>query len=385
VPRLSTALLLLVGACSHSQDGPAPQLQSVMPDLTCGAQHSTRIALTGNGFAPLAAPALGNATVQIPQIILKRGKDLSGQPAADSLTIPNDARNPVAADEEWASEQSMSFSLCPPGTCSQAAVPLTDLPPIPTGLYDVSVATSSGAPSTLPGALGIVGPPSLVQVDPDLVCEDQAAQLTLTGDFMLRVGGTKGGRVELGMMAGVTPQQFDLALSNCRTLAAPAAEQLEACTQAGFGVPAALIRDTSLALFVVNPTPVDCRFEQDPMRPTVSLTFVRSPQVSSVMPSKVCLSVAKQVTLMGAGFLEINGVKPTVKVGGATVTADSVSGCMSVLYPGLRETVLSCTSLVFTLGMGQVKPANYQVTVTNPAPADCTSAGATLTIGPGIC
>jgi hypothetical protein len=386
--RLVSAVLLFCASCTHSQDGPVAMLTSVAPDLTCGSQHSTKISLGGDGFAPLFSPALGGGMLKLPQFTLRRTQDLAGQAANDTLTIPANATMAGAADEEWVSQQSMSFQLCPPGTCSTAMVPLTDLPPVPVGLYDVSVTGASGPTSTLPQSLGLLGPPSLSQVDPDLVCEDRAAQLTLTGDFMMRLGGNQAGRVELGMMAGVTPPTFDLLVDNCRTLPAPMDQKLEACTHATFGVPPAQVRSTSLGLFVVNPNPVDCRLEQDPASPTVSLTFVRSPEVDTISPAKVCpTGVDKMVILSGAGFLAIDGVKPTVTVGTTTITPDALDGCTRLIEPGLREAVLSCTTITFTVKSNSLAPKNYNVTVTNPAPAACdtTAMPVMLTIGAGTC
>jgi hypothetical protein len=377
---LSTVLLL--SACSHSESGPPLSLQSLTPDLVCGAQHPSLVTLTGSGLSPLVGPVLGTPQVRLPQVSIKRTKDLSGGTAGETLPIPDDAAHPELADVAWQSSSALAVTLCPPGTCSAAMAPLTDLSSLPSGLYDVGVQSTLSETATLPSALGVVDPPTVQRIEPDLNCQDVAAPLTVTGDFLLQLA-SGAPTVELDAIpANGTPISMPLAITDCRTPSLPPAEMAQICTRGTFTIPAGMLRKTTVALAVHNPAPADCSFTQG-IKPNITITFVPSPTVSAVMPTTVSRTVPKPVTVTGTEFLQIDGVRPTLMLGTNAVMPSQMLGCVAAPAQGQREVVLSCTQLLFTLAVNQLPVGSYKVTVVNPAPAGCTTpTSVTLVIGP---
>ncbi|MFH0899917.1 MAG: hypothetical protein V2A73_04735, partial [Pseudomonadota bacterium] len=78
------------------------------------------------------------------------------------------------------------------------------------------------------------------------------------------------------------------------------------------------------------------------------------------------------LTLTGTGFVQVNGIPPTVAFGGVTVAATSLDDCTAIVGTTLGGAE-SCTTLHLTVPREGIGPGEYQVTVSNPGPAGCTS------------
>ncbi len=87
-----------------------------------------------------------------------------------------------------------------------------------------------------------------------------------------------------------------------------------------------------------------------------------------------CLAEGDQKrTLTGQWFAKIDNKLPTVNVTpGSPIPADGVDGCVTVAA-NITQKIELCTSVSFTLKKGSLMPGEYDVSVTNPAPVDCSS------------
>ncbi len=100
--------------------------------------------------------------------------------------------------------------------------------------------------------------------------------------------------------------------------------------------------------------------------------------ITKVDPAVACHSnVPTSVTLTGAGFLQVNGVDPTVTWDGAPVTV-SLSGCTPV--SGVFENINACTTMVVPVPAG-TGIGNYTIAVTNAVTKPCTVT-ANFSVGP---
>lgn len=115
-----------------------------------------------------------------------------------------------------------------------------------------------------------------------------------------------------------------------------------------------------------------------------ALAAVPRPKASGIAPDILCDAEDDQtVTLTGSGFLSVGDELPTVHVKNKDFTATAVSDCRDV--PGVHAAgkVQTCSTLTFTLPQGSFEPGRFDVTVTNPASAACSSTDAlTLTVVP---
>lgn len=376
--RLRLAILTFVlGGCPSQKDGPKPVVSMLAPEAACSDQLPTRIVLSGQGLSPLTDNLLNTSRVELPQITLTRTSDLDGNPTHDAIVVPSD-------DETWSSQQSMAFSVCPPGVCSKLTPPLTDFSgPILTGLYSVTVKNKNGKSSELPQALTIVPPPIVTRVDADLACEDKDSTVTVTGDYFIRYAGAMG-TVTVGSKA------FPIAsLAMCRALPSPTDLKLEACKQATVTIPKGSFLQGTYPISVTGPAPVGC--SSPPPSSPVTLTLVRGPTVASAAPNPVCDAQGDQtIVVTGADLAGVDAATPTVQVGTKTFSGGVLSMCTPVTGTGLRETVKQCARLTFTIKKADLPPTmssmaamTYALTVTNPPPADCTSAPPiNLTVSP---
>lgn len=346
-----TSIILMLGlgvcACGKEIEGPAPVVVGVSPPAVCQAQVSTTVALTGQGLSPLYTGALDKGKLELPAVSLGRVMDVAGAPVAmsTSIAIPDDPNTPAQSYVRWTSQTAMSFDVFP-GLL------------LPTGLYDIHVANANGKTGTFPASLLAVPPPTVTRIEADLACNGKDNSFTLTGDFFIRTATTmpsvKAGDLVLAPVA----------MTACRNL--PGTGGFQACTQMTIAVPKAALAPGVVLVQVTNPGPVGCSSIEQ-----VSLTLVPEPVVTSFVPDLGCAAEgAVLVKVQGTGFLTVDGAAPTVTVGTATVPS-TASGCTTIT--GVRETAQTCTELQIAIPVGTAA-GQPDVVVTNPAPADCTSA-----------
>lgn len=108
-----------------------------------------------------------------------------------------------------------------------------------------------------------------------------------------------------------------------------------------------------------------------------SLVGVPRPTASGIAPDILCNAQHDQtVVISGTDFLSVGGSLPTIHIGDEDLPATSVESCKDV--PGVHAAgpVQTCTSVTFVIPVGTFEAGNYDVTVTNPETAACSSTDA---------
>lgn len=105
-----------------------------------------------------------------------------------------------------------------------------------------------------------------------------------------------------------------------------------------------------------------------------ALAVVPPPTLTSAEPSLLCDAQGDvEVTLVGSGFLDVGGTLPTVHFGDHDLPADSMSDCTPLAGPVAGQL---CTTITVTVPTDAIPAGVFDVSVTNPAPADCSSTDA---------
>jgi hypothetical protein len=108
-----------------------------------------------------------------------------------------------------------------------------------------------------------------------------------------------------------------------------------------------------------------------------ALAAVPRPTATVISPDILCDAEDDQtVTLSGTGFLSVGDQLPTVHVDKKDFKASALSDCADV--PGVHAAgkVQTCKTLAFLLPKGSFEPGRFDVTVTNPESAACSSTDA---------
>lgn len=358
---MCVGIVALALGCQRKLDGPQPQLSGVDPQAVCVEQLTTKVTLSGEGLAPLVVDSLTAAPkLELPRVSLTPAKALDGTASSgDAVAIPDDSAAPEQSHVQWTSQRQMTFEVFP------------ELQLAP-GLYGVHVENRNGKTADLAGALLAVPRPSISEVVPDLACRDRENTVEVRGDFFIAVGAVQPS-VTVGTLK-LTPT----AMADCRAL--PGALALQACRRLTVVVPTKTLAAGTLSVVVENPAPIGCRSSD-----AATLTLVPEPTVTKIEPDLVCDEQGPSaLKLTGTGFLTVDGATPTLTlVAGAQTLqlATLASDCVTVTGP--KEATQSCTTLTATLPQASLPAGSYLATVTNPAPADCTSPqGVGLVVAP---
>ncbi len=107
------------------------------------------------------------------------------------------------------------------------------------------------------------------------------------------------------------------------------------------------------------------------------LAAVPRPVLSSLDRVAICdAQGAQTVSLTGTGILTVGGELPTVTIGTRSnpdFTSVVPTGCVDLPGAFAEGVVSTCTGLTISIPAGLFPPGDYLVTVTNPAPAACSS------------
>lgn len=107
------------------------------------------------------------------------------------------------------------------------------------------------------------------------------------------------------------------------------------------------------------------------VRHAPAIAVAGPPDVAAVAPASVCHDLARATFVVeGDGFLVVDGVGPSVTVGGEAAIAVTPSGCAPLAGPVAGEV---CTMLEVETAPGGLALGEAAVVVTNPEPAACTS------------
>src|SRR5262249_27129558 len=123
-----------------------------------------------SGKNPSAQLILPKIELTTTQVIGDKGK------VGDKQVIKDDPAKPMDSRVHWTSEQQMSFQI-------------TD--DLLTGVFSITITNPDGkSKTTIDKAIGVVPPPTLSDVKPPSICDDQSDQvITLTGlDFLVYDG-----------------------------------------------------------------------------------------------------------------------------------------------------------------------------------------------------
>ncbi|HSA22950.1 MAG TPA: IPT/TIG domain-containing protein, partial [Myxococcota bacterium] len=247
-------------------------------------------------------------------------------------------------------------------TCTslQVDVPIAG---VPEGLHQVVAVNPdpAGCESTQDIRLRIVPEPTVGSALPDLACVAQAEkQFVVAGTGFLVVDGTLP-TVSFGAV------DFTAAEASGCTELDGLAYAVRSCTELRVAVPAGGVEPGTPTVRVTNPPTAGCVSEQD-----VRVQIVPPPTLLAAAPDIVCLEQSQVVvSLSGTGFIDHNGVLPTVHIGPLSLPADGLEGCEVLEVPA--GTVQSCTGLTVTVAQAGLEPGAYAISVTNPPEADCTS------------
>ncbi|MFT3772479.1 MAG: kelch repeat-containing protein [Minicystis sp.] len=222
--------------------------------------------------------------------------------------------------------------------------------------------------------------PTAKTVTPGLVCIEQlTTQVTLTGDGLTPMPSKLLEQPPTLLLPEITlsvTQALDGSSASGKAVkvpdnpAHPDQSQVHWTSeqQMSFQVTPGLIEPGLYDIVVTNPDGVHAA------RFTSGLLGVPRPTLTAPVPDILCDAEADQtVTLQGRDILQVGTTLPTIEMGGQVFTATKVDGCMALPGNDATRSVQGCTSATFVIPKGTFAPGAYDVTLTNPAPADCAS------------
>lgn len=323
---------------------PDPTLAAVVPPAACTAQEERTFVLEGTGFLGVDA---GDGQERLPLVTLDGDAyEVTALEGCQALEV-------VGAQVRWCS-------------AAMVRVPAGALPVAPGMFHQPEVVLTNPDPagcSVTQGALLTLAPPPVVEsAEPSLLCNAQGErELRLSGSGFLSVDGALPALTVGGDAATIT------ALEDCQALPVDGLEVMQ-CATATATVPldAGSVEDATLVL--TNPEPVGCAGANE-----AALTLVPPPSLLSAQPAVTCAAEGvRLVTLLGAGFLEVDGEIPAVSLDGSPLVVTEIGGtCQELTVQG--RAVRSCDSLTLEIPQveGQAEVSRPVFTVTNPAPAGC--------------
>ncbi len=352
--RIHLPFLLFLGwvlawaGCSNGVEGPKPSAELVTPQVVCH-QAETWVLIDGAGFSPAPVDALtDDPAMALPQVTLSLMSDVDGSALTQVDTLLNpDAADPANLRVKWINGRQLSFLVDPALALAR-------------GVYDVSVRNPTGGRTLLPQAFTAVPPPTLDSALPTPICTAQYEnEIVLTGAFFLQIGEA----LPTVNVGGVdfTP----VAMEDCAPIAGPRVD-VQACNTMRIQVGVDQVGVGAHAVTVTNPAPASCVSSE-----AVTLHIVPPPVVEEITPEPVCLEQGERaLTVTGEGYLELDGVGPTVTVGGVSASVTGLDGCADI--EGLAG-ARTCTSIAIVLADDALSAGAHAVVVTNPVTAQCAS------------
>jgi hypothetical protein len=318
---------------------PRPTATGIAPDILCDAEDDNVVTITGSGFLSVGdkLPTVHVDKTDFPASAVSDCQEVPGVHAAGAVK-----------------------------TCSTLTFTLTKGSFDP-GKFNVTVTNPETAACVSTDALSltVVPPPSLATIVPDLLCDAQGDQaLVVTGKDFLQIGTTlptvQIGRQTLPVMS----------LDACKAIDGPFTEgDVKTCSSGKLLLPKGTLPEGDYAVVVKNPDPAGCTSLEN-----VNLHVAPPPSVASVKADLVCDAQGDQdMTLSGAGFLQIGDALPTVTVGDQVIMASALTDCKAVKGQFAEGATQTCTTLEFTIKKDLLEAGSYPIVVTNPDPAGCVS------------
>lgn len=310
---------------------PPPAVNLIVEELACVTEGERTFVITGTNI-------INNAT------------------GAPSVAVGGNTYAAVASDCTTVEVYGDTFENC---TTATFTVPQGDLP---AGVHGVVLSNPdpAGCASSETLNITIVPPPTVADIQPEVVCSEQIDNtLTITGSGFIVYNDTN-------PTVNVGGTDFASTASDCSPLDAVINATAQTCNTLSVIVPAGTLDAGELDIAVTNPMPAGCSSVEP-----VTLAFVPPPVVSAVVEDATCVETRTDtVEVQGTGFLQVGLELPTVSFGGVVGTALSLDGCTPV--PGTMD-VNSCTSILVEVAQGTLTTGENNVQVENPAPAQCSS------------
>jgi len=354
---------------SPSISDPTPGSLPTEPGILCRMQHpeaGTPVLVSGGGFSPIPFDIPNDPKVSLPDIVLVRGHQLDGD-ASDGVEVTFDGEpgQPNADLLSWQSQSQMTFLV-------QDSLALADGEGmLPIGVHDVRIDNPNGETATAASAFAVVDRPYAAGVDPAMVCVAQADQpITISGQAVLRIGAD-----QPTVSIGGTEFTLD-SLADCTAVAHPGLDA-ELCDSAAVTLGQGSLAAGLLEVVFHNPAPASCTSIH--AEDQINLRVVPPPTITSIDPPNLCDSVPQRVldlTIHGDGFLRVDGQDFVVSVAGSVITPSSIDGCQPLEVQGMS--VQTCSSFTITVDTTSFPVGGIEITVTNPAPADCAASSSAL-------
>lgn len=312
---VASSLAALVPACSQEIESPAIASDRVEPDLACNAKPATRefssVVIRGSNMTPMPSKTLEDKReLLLPKVRLTMVTAIpEGAALAAPFDVVDDPANPAASRVKWTSESEMAFQI-------------HEVDKLPTGVMQIKVTNPDGkAETTIAGNLAIVPKPTINELKPPAICDDQADQTVIVNGSNFLFFDDKAPTVKVGDKSYVATADG----ASCKTVAGTFREKdVRLCSTVQIKILKGdfkVDKPTKIAVTLTNPAPADC-FSTE----TIELTINPPPKATSVIPATICEG-GSQLTVNGEGF--INGAKVIIDCMGkriesstATVTPD---------------------------------------------------------------
>jgi hypothetical protein len=330
-------------ACSHEVTSPAISGNRADPDLACNGKPVSRdvstITLHGENMTPMPSKSMeGPEQLLLPTVQLTVVDPIgAAAPPAGPITVADDPTAPATSHVKWTSEQTMSFDIRPEDK-------------LPAGVMSITVTNPDGkAKTTIEKGLAVVPPPTIAELKPPAICDDQADQTVVVNgtNFLFFDDKTPSVVIGTGASAKTYPATNP---QDCTPVNGNLVEKnVQLCKSVTIKIPKGDFPVTTATKFPVtltNPAPADCQSSE-----TIEITIEPPPRVDSVAPATVCEG-GSQITVNGANFM--SGAKVTLDCGGTKVDA----GTVTVATDGKQ--------LSATFGGGATPGTSCDVIVKNP-------------------
>jgi hypothetical protein len=327
----------------------APSLATATPGIVCLAEGARTLTLAGAGLLRLGETG--------PTGTLGEGESaqtLTVERPTGCVEVPHATADGEVCD---GGELVLAADALPPGSW-----PLVLTNPAPADCV-----------SEAPHHVRVVPAPTLSAADPPVTCPTESEQsVVLRGADLLRIDGTPPA-VTLTDADGTEHTLVVESMgADCEALETEG-HVVEKCTSLTVRLPTLPVGAPYRPnLTVTNPAPAGCHAAT-----TQTLTLVPPPALAAVEPAGTCVAQGERaLTLLGEGFLSIDGTLPTVLVDDVPTPVDALTACEPVDVTGL--TVERCTSALIRVpeDTATVEPGGFavpNVDLTNPSPAACSS------------
>lgn len=315
---------------------PPPHIDDIAPPVLCADGADQVLRITGSYFFVIddVVPTVAvDATDLAPGAITPSGCEALAVPG---LTVQQCDTLDVVVSPTMVDGDAATIAVTNPGPagCSDT--------------YDIDVP--------------LIDPPTVTSAEPALVCTDDGARaIVIRGTAFYVVSGVNPSVTLDGVAAPVT------ATGGCTSGAIGPLADVQTCTELTVSAPQGALTPGPVTIAVVSAPPIPCTGE-------ASDALIAPPAVvvTEVVPAAVCTAAGdKTVSVVGDGFLVVDGVGPSVTLAAApyAIVTGSLTGCTDLGAPGLVAE--SCTGFDVAIPAGALPEGDVAVTVTNPAPSGC--------------